>query len=173
MWIEDKLYNVLEQLLPDNFTIIIGGENGVEPTAPYVAYHTLNETNVGQPYRTYSHNNNEVLTQTKEYDISLMFHITPNDQQSLDAVEFFAMALDSSYAKHMLAEQGLSYVDSNPIVFPTIHVDGTKNYKRPTLDFRLRTNITKEFSADNVKQVETTAILDNTLTHTINTNFEE
>lgn len=173
MWIEDKLYNVLEELLPDNFTIIIGGENGVEPKAPYVAYHTLNETNVGQPYRTYSHNNNEVLTQTKEYDISMMFHITPNDQQSLDAVEFFAMALDSSFAKQMFSEQGLSYVDSNPIVFPTIHVDGTKNYKRPTLDIRVRTNITKEFKADLVKEVETTANLDDVLTHIITTDFED
>lgn len=159
MTIEDHIYNVLEKLLPTNsFKIIIEGSNGAEPKSAYVMISRITKQKIGQAYKTYSTTVDDIreyVTQTYEYTMSLTFHMRPEDIESDEIVETFNLGLASSHYVFTFANEGLSLVRHNNLNSLILPVDGTVNYKRLIQDIVVRTNQTKAFHAEEIREVFT------------------
>lgn len=159
MAIEDQIYNALDALLPTNrIKLVIEGSSGTEPTSAYALIARIDKRRIGQAFKTHSTrapNGGEVITQTFEYDMSITFHMRPDDVETSDLVDLFNLGLSSSHYVFTFAEQGLSLVRHDHLRSLILPVDGTRNYKRLIQDITVRTNVTNDFSANNIKEIYT------------------
>ena len=157
MLYESKIISALKQLQQQsNLINILADRDGVEPPAPYCLVSIIDVNNVGQPYRTSSNKNNqlvETLYQLKEIQCSLTFHMKSTDTLQ-DYVEKFHMGLGSTFFTSAFANNGLGVWDYTDIVYQSFPIDGM-NYKRAIIDIRFRFERKEDFYSDKITRVET------------------